>query len=333
MPDPRLITEPVDHDPFGFDFQPVDHNPFASEGDQQLSSSMTHQPQGPNAAPEPYSSPAMAPYREVLKGYYAGGAPGAMRGAGVEPPGWLDSLVSFLRSGPVNDAMSYGMPELGMARWAPAEVATLRNMVKSGALDMEQLPGRTKNAANVKMSQLGLALSESPNYVAEGSIKNDPEKIDQLMQILAKRGNTEERLTLPQIADQLGVSERTVRRYMTDEMNVRASRGVSWDDPERIASTQRMVAQGYSVQQMADAHGINVGTMSKQLAKMREAGHLPGYAPMGGTGLTAAGRKPTTATVKFMEGEVPDDKEMTKAVIQYLRSRGLHASLLQGTLA
>lgn len=194
--------------------------------------------------------------------------------------------------------------------WKPAEVETLRKMVNAGALDMDQLPGRTKSAAINVMSKLGLSLSESPNYVAQGAIRNDPERTGQLMEMLAKGGKSQ-----AQMADELGVSERTVRRYMTDELDVRASRGTDWNDPERIEAYKTMAGQGWSVRQMGNSLGINEGTVSRQLAKMREAGHLPDYAPMGGT------RTPSMPQLKSQGGPAPDldaGRDFAKALAAFM---------------
>ena len=129
------------------------------------------------------------------------------------------------------------------------------------------------------------------------SIRENPELHEQMMRLLSKGGKTQ-----AQMAEELGVSERTVRRFMTDELNVRASRGTDWNDPARIKQYKRMVDRGFSQRQMAETLEINVGTVSRQLQRMRENGYIKDYVPMGGT------RAPGMPKIKFMdkpEGEYP----------------------------
>lgn len=198
----------------------------------------------------------------------------------------------------------------GRLKWTPSETATLQHMMESGQFSARQLPGRTPSEIAAKMEDIASQPIKGTYQKGAPIISADQEKIDQLMQMLSSQN-----MTIPQMAEKLGVSEKSVRRYMSDELNIRAKNafGSDWSNPERIKQYKDMVAQGWSQEQMAKKLGTHVGTVGKQLAALNRAGIID-YTPAGGT------RTPSLPSFN-LPGEAAGDPEYEKALSQFLSTQ------------
>jgi len=139
------------------------------------------------------------------------------------------------------------------------------------------------------------------------SFSNRPELVQRFMKML------NEGKPLSEIAKEMEVGERTLRRYSTDELGIRQRSPQLKDDPKTTARYQNMVKRGLSQRQMAEKTGTNVGTVSKQLNALRKAGKID-YVPGGGT------RTPSMPRFEFKDkkpGEI--DEDYIKALEKYLK--------------
>lgn len=73
-------------------------------------SAMTHKPEQPNPA---------APYLDAASRFARGGIHGALQNTPYALPPWSDTIARALNSPSANDAMSFGMPELGALKLSP----------------------------------------------------------------------------------------------------------------------------------------------------------------------------------------------------------------------
>jgi DNA-binding CsgD family transcriptional regulator len=152
------------------------------------------------------------------------------------------------------------------------------------------------------MSNLGLRLQDNPEFQTGRSI--DPERLLEMMSQQMPRAT---------MAKELGVSKEKVADYMKNELGA-AAPATLMDSPELITQYKDMATQGLSQRQMATKLNTNVGTVSRQLAALRKAGHLPDYAPMGGT------RVPSMPQFPSAQGTAPAmDMDYVNALNSYLR--------------
>lgn len=199
---------------------------------------------------------------------------------------------------------------IGSLKWTTSEIATLQRMMESGQFSASQLPGRTPISIARKMEDLASQPIERARQKGAPVISGNQEKIDQLMQMMSSQN-----ITVYQMAEKLGVSEKSLRRYLSDELNVRIRKafGSDWDNPQRIKQYKEMIAEGWSQEQMAKKLGTHVGTVGRQLAILNRAG-IVDYTPMGGA------RTPSLPSFNFPE-EAAGDPEYERALTQFLQGQ------------
>jgi DNA-binding CsgD family transcriptional regulator len=138
------------------------------------------------------------------------------------------------------------------------------------------------------------------------AFKDQEENVSRLMELMAK-GKTQK-----EIADELGVGERTVRRFQTEQLSVRGKRFNLEDSPELQAEYKDMVGKGFSIRQMSDSTGINMGTVSKHLKALNQMGET-NFVPQGGA------RTPSMPTFNFKDKPGEIDRNYIKALEKYLK--------------
>lgn len=206
-------------------------------------------------------------------------------------------------------ALSLPFGFIGSLKWTPSEIATLQRMMESGQFSASQLPGRTPVSITRKMEDLASQPIERARQRGAPVISADQEKTNQLMQMLSSQN-----MTVSQMAERLGVSEKSVRRYIADELNIRVKNafGSDWDNPERIKQYKDMVAKGWSQEQIAKKLRTHVGTVGRQLAILNRAGIID-YAPAGGM------RTPSMPSFN-LPGEATGDPEYEKILMEFLQN-------------
>lgn len=297
-------------------------DPFPENERSQLSAAMTHEaPVRPNPA-----VPDLTPVRNAFQGglsFMHGGLTEAFPGLRQMMPEPVNAVGDFFQSQAARDAFSSanagGVP-LIEAVWTQPELAILRKAYSQNAEPskivesaLDALPGRSRASIFNKANELGITKAPVGPYVRQPgapAVVKDEEKVTQLMDMLAKG-----KMTTGQMADRLGVSERTLRRYMSEDLQIRQRGKDIWKDPRRIEQYKEMVAKGWSQNQMAKALGMDVSGVSQQLKLLREAGELE-YVPQAGV------RTPSMPVFSFAEDDTAlGDLEYEKELAAFLARR------------
>jgi transposase len=219
------------------------------------------------------------------------------------------------------------------ALWAdPAKTARIDELVKRGFSQRaiaEEL-GESRSAVARYLGRSDQVTAATEVAAENPAFWSNPERIDQL-KAMVRQG-----MSQPAIARKLGTSNGNVfgkmqRLRNAGELPEYVPRGPSFfEAPERQAEFKRLVDEGWSQAEIGRKLGVGGGQVSKRISQFQERGELQDYVPQGGAGLTPAGRTPTLPQTRFMQGEAPEsDPEITKALIEYLRSKGLHAEAAQ----
>jgi len=302
-------------------------------GDDQvarLRDTMTHEAEGPDPA-QPYLDRASQCARSGL-----GFATGGLQGAGMPMPDWM-------RSNPVQRALQNpdNAAAMGMANPTPViagkgMLARFNDLVAQGygrqAIADELGIGKASVGRQLAKSGQKTAAAENPSFW-----EANPDSIDQ-MKTMLKQG-----MSHAKIAEKLGtspgnVSQKVSRLLDAGELPDYVERGPSfWESPDKQEEFKQLVNEGWSQGDIASklwggpgGKHPRRGSVSERIKEFQQRGELQDYVPQGGTGLTPAGRTPSLPQTRFMQGEAPQsDPDIEKALIQYLRSKGLHAELGQ----
>lgn len=267
---------------------------------------MTHGPEQPGPlkgffdyARQP-APPTAAPWDEKINQAIARQYPGYTPSPPPQQQNWQQWLA---------EAAGYipGFGVLGV-KWNPEELAILRNMVKSGKYNPNLLPGRTQQSLYSKAGEEGLTTRASPGQGRGGvppTVARDPKMAGQIDKMLKQN------LPYAQIISRLGISDKTLRRYLSEIGSAR--RGASWNDPQRIQQYKDMIANGFTAKQMATALKTGERTVYDQLYRLTEEGHL-NFVPQGGT------RTPGMPSFN-LSGEAAGDPEYEKALAEFLQGQ------------
>jgi DNA-binding CsgD family transcriptional regulator len=133
------------------------------------------------------------------------------------------------------------------------------------------------------------------------------EDVQRLMELMSKGKNQRE------IAQELGIGERTVRRFQSEELGTQQKATEIQKDPELIKKYQQMVKEGWSLTQMARALGKNEGSVSRHLKILNKSGDIK-WTPEGRGGV----RTPSMPQFKFKDRPGEVDEDYIKALEQYL---------------
>jgi transposase len=363
MPDPQYDFVPVDHDPHAVDFVPVSHDPFATaQSDSPLAGLLAGEPQRQSRSE--ILSQTLDKLRDFLTPGYLRDSPSspqadrALADPNAKPgkigppsgPPTTAQMIGGLGADVATNALPFGKLLATIPFWvkAPAKAAQVDELIAKGLSEQNiaDKVGLSRSAV-----QGYLRNSKQKTAAAENLADNpyfwdaNPGSVDQL-KAMKLQG-----MSHPAIAQKFGtsvdvVAEKVRRMLAAGELPDSVRRPPSFQEsPERQARLKELHAQGWSWTQMQrdpilmgrDASGERDASQVRGWIKwMQDRGEMLDAAPQGrrgyagaAIGLTPAGRTPTLPQTKFMQGPDPeDDPEATKALIQYLRSLGLHASLL-----
>ena len=221
------------------------------------------------------------------------------------------------------------------ALWTdPAKTARIDDLVARGysqrAIADELGIGKATVDRYLNRTNQTTAAAENPGFWESNS-----GSVDQLKAWLAQG------LSQSAIAQKLGTTPGNVasklKRLVRDEGELPGYQPRDpyfWESPERQERLKQLVGEGWSLRAMARDEQLgaaDAGQVSRWIREMQARhGELQDWVPQGGAGLTAAGKTPTLPKLKSQAGPAPEsDPEITKALIQYLRSKGLHAEAAQ----
>ena len=295
----------------------------------RLRDSMTHQAEGENPA-QPYLDRATQYARTGL-----GFATGGLQGAGMPMPDWMRSnpVQSALQNPDNAAAMGMASP-IPVIAGNPAMIARFNDLVARGytqrAIADELGIGKASVGRYLNRSNQTTAAAEDPGFWESNS-----GSVDQLQAWLAQG------LSQSAIAQKLGTTPGNVasklKRLVRDEGEVPGYQPRDpyfWESPERQERLKQLVGQGWSLREMARDEQLGAASPSHVSGWIKEMqarhGELQDWVPQSGKGITAEGRTPTLPQTRFMQGEpAPSDPEIEKALIQHLRSKGLHVEAAQ----
>lgn len=270
---------------------------------------MTHRSEQPNPA-QPYLDAASHFAAPLFDPARHGGIVGVLQGLGFSLPDWITAPQAVLNNPQANQAFAL---EAGIP-WKPAELATLKAMVNSGILDFSRLPGRTPTAIYSMIDRQGLtgqARQETVPYVRKAgspTVAGNPKMVETINRLMKLDPN----MTHAQLASRIGMSERSVRRYVRENLG-QARRDVTWIDPERQQLYMDMIAHGFNLSQMAKKLGIAESTVRDQVWRLVQEGHFD-YTPQGGI------RTPSMPSFSFKGQVAAGDPEYERALQTYLGS-------------
>ncbi len=211
----------------------------------------------------------------------------------------------------------------------PAMMARFNDLVARGygrqAIADELNVGKATVGRELNRTNVTTAAAENPSFW------DAPENIKGLKAGLA-RGDSFEK-----IAEKIGtspgnVSSKAYRLRDAGEWPNYTSREPSfWENPAKQAEFKRDVNDGLSVRQLARKYDTATANISRWIHEIQARhGELLDWAPqtpLGGKTPQSSGRTPSLPQSRFMQGEgAPSDPEMERSLIQYLRSKGLHAA-------
>jgi DNA-binding CsgD family transcriptional regulator len=132
-----------------------------------------------------------------------------------------------------------------------------------------------------------------------------PDDVSRLMDLMSKGKNQRE------IATEMGIGERTVRRFQSEQLGTQQKATTIHNDPDLIKQYQDMVKNGFSLRQMAAKLGKNEGTVSRQLQILNKSGAIK-WTPGGGV------RTPSMPTFQFKNEPWEINEDYIKSLEKYL---------------
>jgi DNA-binding transcriptional ArsR family regulator len=168
-----------------------------------------------------------------------------------------------------------GAPEPRLPAREPPYAHDVENYYRGGMASVlrnrgVELPGWVNSLDSILQNpdnQLAMGMANSTPVIA-----GKPEVISKIMDRL-QAGSSQRA-----IAQEFGFSRGALQRFLDDIGQKTATTSteplIPWHDPENVATLKAMRAKGWSYQQIADATGKNIGTVGKQLARMRDAGMI-----------------------------------------------------------
>lgn len=346
---PQLQFDSVDHDPFAAlaQFVPVDHDPFASSHSIEA---VDHDPFALPGEPQRQSrgeilSQGLDKLKDFLTPGYLRDTPSSPQAdrALADPNGKPGKIgppsgpptAAQIAGGLASDIGLNALP-LGKLLAAmppaiagnPALVARFHELVAKGygrqaiADDLAELSGRPIGKATVGrfLKQTGQTTAAAENF--KPGVLGDRGN-DEVIKAGLARGDSHATIAGTIGTSPGNVSQRINRLRASGELPDYQSRGPSfWENPAKQAEFIQDVEKGWSQNQLDRKYGSE-GQSSRWIARLQEQGKLKNYVPQGGTGLTAAGKTPTTVQTKTQAKPAPEvDKDYIRELNAYLKKYG-----------